>query len=480
MNYMERGNGQLFTKPCKVFMVGIKGTGMCALAEILVDRGYSVSGCDVKDRFYTDEILEKLPLTVHEGFQRMLADGDTDMVVYSAAYSREKTPVLRAFDEAGISMISYTEALGELSRLSVSAAVAGVHGKTTTTAIAGALAQAFSLDATVIVGSGVAGFNGRSTYSGGTAALIAETCEYKRHFLLYSPRFLLVTGIELDHQDYYQDFDDIFSAFVAFAQKLPLSGRLVFCADDPGASRLAEVMAKNRPDIVSIPYGFTADGPFAVVNQSYTGGKNCFRLEGYEADFHLKIPGIHTVLDAAGALALVLLLAGEQGKPAGTEDIQRGFDGFAGTRRRSEIIGEAAGILIMDDYGHHPTAVKTTLKGLRQAYPGRRIIVDFMSHTYSRTAALLDDFAQAFGSADMVILNRIYASAREEFSGTITGEDLYKQTCRYHEQVRYVPEPEDALPMLLDELKSGDLFVTMGAGDNFRLSHRLYKEIQEN
>jgi UDP-N-acetylmuramate--alanine ligase len=241
------------------------------------------------------------------------------------------------------------------------------------------------------------------------------------------------------------------------------------------------IISSLRPDLRFYPYGFSAEGDFRISSHRQVSGRQLFRLDKFkDRDFAINVPGKHNVLNSAAAAALMTMMADDEKLDTDVESgISSGLLKFKGTKRRSEIIGQSKGILIMDDYGHHPAAIKTTIDGLRDFYPDRRIIVDFMSHTYSRTQALLDDFSDAFGSADLVLLHKIYASAREA-AGTVTGRDLYKKTCEHHSNVKYFEEVMDAHGFLEEELMSGDLLVTMGAGDNWKLGYRLYRELNED
>ena len=308
----------------------------------------------------------------------------------------------------------------------------------------------------------------------GNKGLIAETCEYRRHFLNVSPRWLVVTSIEPDHLDYYRDYDDILDAFTEYAMKLPKNGCLIYCADDPGASQLADKLREQRSDLRLLPYGFSADGDYGLRNYHVEGERLVVELSGFTQPLHLRIPGRHTALDAAAAAALVGVMGEDLGFAVDKEKLLSGCETFRGSKRRSEILGEVGGVLFMDDYAHHPTAIRTTLQGLRDFYPSRRIVVDFMSHTYSRTAALFDGFVSAFGDADELVLHDIYASAREE-AGEIRGENLYRKIKENHRFVRYYPDPMDCVDDLDLFLSPGDLFISMGAGNNWRVSHELYK-----
>lgn len=463
-----------------VHLTGIKGTGMAALAELLLSKGAEVSGSDVPEKFYTDEILTRLGVHYTEEFSAANLQPGTQLVVHSAAYDRSKNPELIRAAELGIPILSYPEALGLLSRLSDSTGVAGVHGKTTTTAMAGTILKRLGLPASVLVGSAVSSFGDSSTLSLGSRYFVAETCEYRRHFLSFDPSRILLTSVEPDHLDYFRDYDDILEAFKSYADKLHEDGTLIYCADDRGANEVAEHLRVNRPDVRLVPYGFAAPGRYRIVDVEQGAGRNSFRLDGVGDALELLIPGKHSILDAAGAAALCCVLwEAETGQEPGASEwakISDGLRDFRGSRRRSEIIGEANGVLVIDDYGHHPTAIRTTLAGLRSFYPGRRIIADFMSHTYSRTQALLEDFAGAFEDADIVILHKIYASARER-AGTVSGRDLFEATARRHPAVHYFEEVEDALPFCLENLTDGDLFVTMGAGNNWTLSRAVLHEL---
>ena len=464
-------------------MVGIKGTGMTALAEVLCRRGADVSGSDVPERFYTDEILRDLSVSVIEDFSADRLPDRVDRVIHSAAYRVDSHPQLQRARERGIPITTYPEALGALSADCFSVGVAGVHGKTTTSAMIGVLVQALGLPGSVIVGSAVAAFGGRSTLAQGEQFLVAETCEYQRHFLAFHPNAVVLTSVEPDHLDYYRDLADVESAFCDYLTRLPDGGTVIFCADDTGASEVVRRVAADRPDLHLCPYGESAEGRYWLHDLHESPGLLEFQVG--ERSLRLRVPGRHNALNAAAAVAVAdLLAAGFASRTAeGTTAAPAVADAlaaFAGTRRRAEIVGEAAGVLFMDDYAHHPTAIRTTLAGIRAFHPGRRLICDFMSHTYSRTAALLEDFAAAFGDADIVVLHRIYASARERFTGDISGRDLAEAMGRQHRDVRYYDNPDESAVPLSELLQPGDLFLTMGAGDNWRLGRQLLATLEES
>ncbi|AEJ19722.1 UDP-N-acetylmuramate--L-alanine ligase [Gracilinema caldarium] len=466
-----------------VHFVGIKGTGMCALAELFHRSGARVTGSDRSEQFYTDAILQELGIPYVETFSAENLPIDTDLVIYSAAYSPETNEELKAALSRSVPILKYTDALGAYSVRFDSSGIAGVHGKTTTTALTGTLLQGLALPAQILAGSAVGNFGGRSTLVLGNEFFVAETCEYRRHFLSFHPQRIVLTSVESDHQDYYPSYESIRDAFVEYVLLLPKGGELIYCADDRGACEVADLVHKERNDIVFIPYGFTADGIYRILSIQNEAERTLFSIQGLPVTFKLPVPGKHTVLNAVAALALTLsirkhYLGTELLDESTLEVLNKALESFKGSKRRSEIIGEAKGILIMDDYGHHPTAIKTTLEGLRAFYPQRRLVVSFMSHTYTRTAALLDEFADSLKAADVVILHKIYGSAREHYSGGVTGRTLYEKTRTFRDQVYYFDEIMDALPFLKQELRRGDLFVTLGAGDNWKLGKALYEELQ--
>lgn len=464
----------------RVHLVGIKGTGMAALAEILSARGARVTGSDTSETFYTDAVLRRLSIPFKEGFAEANLPVDTQLVIHSAAYRRDENPELLAASRLGIPTVLYPEALGLISGLCDASGISGVHGKSTTTALCGTILKAWGFPATVLVGTEVPGFGGRSTLVQGEKYLVAETCEYRRHFLNFHAQRIVITSVEPDHLDYFRDLEDILSAFEAYGKSLPSQGTLLYCADDPGASAAANRILKGRDDLAPVPYGRNASGAFRITDIRQGQGVSRFNLAGMGQRFSLRVPGDHTILNAAAALALAVRLWEKEHGGSAEPDLAAAaaaLEAFNGSRRRSEIVGEAGGVLFMDDYAHHPTAVEKTLAGIRAFHPGRRLIVDFMSHTYSRTRALLAEFGRCFGPADLVFLHRIYPSARETDAGAGLSEELHREVSRNHRGVTYIAEPADAVPFLKNVLSKGDVFVTMGAGDNWKIGRELFRAL---
>ena len=476
---------KIFHPGASAYIVGIKGTGACALAELMYNAGMKVSGSDGGEVFYTDAVLKALEIPYYESFDAAHIRDDFDVVIHSAAYSAETNPELAEAARRSLPVLSYPEALGAWSAAFDSAGIAGVHGKTTTAAITGALMRGAGLPARILAGSAVADFNGRSTLSLGNKYFIAETCEYRRHFLAFHPRRVILTAVESDHQDFFPTYESIRDAFVEYCRRVPPGGELIYCADDPGASEVARIIEKEDRGIILIPYGFDAPGPWRIGSYRVENEQALFDIAAFPGELAIRVPGRHEALNAAAALALTSVLVKKEfgaGAAGGWNEerrqgVRKALAEFRGSKRRSEIIGEAGGIVFMDDYGHHPTAIGVTLGGLKSFYPARRLVVSFMSHTYSRTAALLDDFARSLSSADALFLHKIYASAREQYTGGVNGKTLYEKVKELRlnaDNVFYVDEPLDAIEPVKKILRPGDLFVTLGAGNNWPLGIELF------
>lgn len=463
--------------------MGIKGTGMSALAEILTDREARITGSDGPERFYTDRILRDLRIPYWESFDAGRIDSDIRLVIHSAAYDRSENPELVAAAARGIPILTYPEALGLLSESSDASGVSGTHGKTTTVALAGTILKGWDIPATVLAGSEVESFGSRSTLILGRKYFVAETCEYRRHFLHFHPQRIVVTGVEADHLDYFKNLEDVLSAFLSYCMNLPGSGQLIINHDDRGAREVESRVRENRSDVEIIPYGKTATGMYRIEEIETGPGETLLRLSGLPEPLILKIPGAHSAYNATAALALSTCMLKQVGRGLTADAVHamtKGIASFRGSKRRSEILGIAKDVLFIDDYGHHPTEISSTLAGLKSFYPGRRIVVDFMPHTYSRTKALLAEFGTCFSDAAVVVLHRIYSSAREKSDGSVDGTTLFREVSRRHPQVVFFEEPGESFAFLESTLKPGDLFVTMGAGDNWRVGRELFGRMSKD
>jgi len=466
----------------RVHMVGIKGTGMTALAQLLVSKGVILTGSDVEETFYTDEILKKLYVPVYL-FNYENIKSDIKLIIYSAAYNFEENEELKRAVELKIPMLSYTKALGEFSLSRYSCGVCGVHGKTTTTGMVGTILRELGLPATVLTGSEVPSFDSSCVMMGGDKYFVAETCEYKKNFLSFHPKEIILTSIEEDHQDCYPTYNDIITAFLTYIDSLPDMGRVFYCIDDKGAKEAVDISFSSRPDLIFTSYGKEALGDFRLKIEGIRNERLYFSLSGFAGEFFIQVPGEHNALNATAAIALSISLLKKEKDEITIEDlglIRRAISSYRGAKRRFELIGMEQNIIILDDYAHHPTAIKALLKGLKEFYPKRRIIASFMPHTYSRTVALLDDFAASFDIADIVILHKIYSSAREHYSGMVDGKTLFEKTKKQKRGVYYFEEVLDALPFLLQNIRGGDLFISIGAGDNWRLGGALLEKLKNS
>lgn len=511
----------IFPKDLKgyhIHFVGIKGTGMSALVEICYNRGAIITGSDVPDSFYTDKILEKLNINPFTEFSAKNISDDIQLVVYSSAYKLDINPDLIEAKKRNIPTMLYSDALGEISHSCYSCGIAGVHGKTTTTGLTGTILKALDLPAQVLAGSIIPSFSpeteGSCTLSNGHKYFVAETCEYQRHFMAFSPKKIILTSVESDHQDYYPTFKDIQNAFLDYISLLPEGGELIYCNDDVGATETACLASIKRPDIKLTPYGqsahkegdSTTPSDFSIIFGNCVDGEQFFTLAGINTWFSLKVPGKHMVLNATAAISLCLSLLCLQYNVEHFSElpqevlvnaltkIEHSLPNFSGAKRRSEIIAKVVdnntNTIFVDDYAHHPTALKTTIAGFKKFYPKRIIIVDFMSHTYSRTKALLENFSKAFEDADEVILHKIYGSARESEgnvgnNGKTLDEEFFELTHSSHKNVKYFSEVKDATSYVVQRLckkaednKDGYLFITMGAGDNWKLTNYVLEELK--
>lgn len=478
MGVYELSSFSMLSKEKKIHMVGIKGTGMCALAEFLHHEGFSISGSDTTETFYTDEILKKINI-VPTVFSENNIESDIQLVIYSAAYG-ENNPEIKKAKLLNIPLKSYPEMLGLLSENRFSAAICGVHGKTTTTGMAGSITKALQLPAAVIAGSAITAFNNSSVLHEGNKYLIAETCEYRRHFLNYAPSIIVLTSVETDHQDYYPDYASIRDGFIEFCMKLPHNGILIYCRDDYGAHDVAQIIKTKRSDIVIISYGFSSSADVKITKYYIEECKQYFSLNTHKnIEFCITIPGTHSVLNATAALLVNSYIYSKEKNTAPRDhelhNVINALSQFSGAKRRSEFLGVFNNIALYDDYGHHPTAILKTIRGFKDFFPEKRLVVDFMSHTYSRTKALFNEFAHAFMDADIIITHKIYASAREPNDLQISGKHLADAIAQTGKIVYFFEEPLDAVPFLANFLKSGDIFITMGAGNNWQVGTELIK-----
>ena len=452
----------------QVHFVGIGGSGMSGIAEVLLNLGYQVSGSDQK-RSAVTERLQKLGARVFEGHAAGNV-ADAQVVVTSTAVRADNPEVVQARRQ-GLPVIPRAEMLAELMRLKYGVAVAGSHGKTTTTSMVAMVLDKGGLDPTVVVGGRV-GTLGSGARLGKGEFMVAEADESDRSFLKLSPTMAIVTNIDREHMDTYKDLADVQEAFLNFVNKVPFYGAAVLCLDDPavqdilprverrvvtyGVSRQAEVAAR---DVVLSPMGST-----------YTACSGNAVLGTIE----LHVPGHHNVLNSLAAVAVGLDL----GVPFAA--VQEGLAAFTGVDRRFQVRGEAGGITVIDDYGHHPTEIRATLETLRGRAGTRRTVVLFQPHRYTRTQALWDDFCRAFHLADLVVIMDVYPAGEEPIDG-INAETLADAIGRKgHRHVVYGGDMRAAVEHLLGEVREGDVVLTLGAGSVWTAGDELLRRRAES
>ncbi len=457
-----------------VHLVGIGGSGMSAIAWVLLGRGFVVSGSDLRRSRLTDE-LEAAGVTFFLGHAAANVQGAETVVVSSAI--PPTNPELAAAGEAGIPVLKRAEFLGHLMVDHLGIAIAGTHGKTTTTGMVAEILIHAGMDPTVILG-GALPSSGRSGRAGLGLPFLVEADEYDHMFLGLRPRIAVITNIEHDHPDLFPTSDDYQGAFRQFASLVPLGGTLVGCLDDPGVRKLVDQMPAN---VNVIGYGLSRGEASGTVGRwmsavemrpNPSGGFDFLVTFGGETLglLRLRVPGQHNVRNALAAVAVALTM----NVPFAIT--REALAAFGGISRRFQLVGEVADVTVVDDYAHHPTEIRATLAAARQHYPGRRIWAVWQPHTFSRTQLLLEEFASAFADADRVVALDIYRS-REAFTTDIdTGAVVAKMT---HPYARYVGKREDAAAYILDRVRRGDVILTLGAGDSDEVGRWILDGLQD-
>jgi UDP-N-acetylmuramate--alanine ligase len=456
-----------------IHMIGIKGAGMTALAELLTKQGVIVTGSDTKEIFFTDSILKKLGIDYKEGFSATNIPDKAKAIIYSTAYSKEKNPELAAAFAGNVPVLSYPQALGLLTKEKLTLAVCGTHGKTTTSALLAETLKSTGVDPSAIVGSRIMNWEGNALFGSGEY-LVLEADEYQNKLAEYTPFGVILTSIDYDHPDFFPDRESYEKVFRDFVMRIPKHGVLVYCHDHASVAKIAEVATCRK-----ISYGFLEGAEYQmseyipaemgfIVDPDVP--KQTFRVTHADQDlgvFRLKLAGEHNALNATAVLTLCAHLKQDM------ERLRRAFEKFSGTERRFEYIGERYGALVYDDYAHHPEEIRATLKAFRELYPERRLRVIFHPHTFSRTKALLSDFAQSFDAADEVHVLDIYGSAREE-QGGVSSQELVNGINRFISgKAIYAPSQTELISLLEKTMGRQDVIVTLGAGNVWEISHAL-------
>jgi len=453
----------MFAKAQRVHFIGIGGIGMSGIAEILLNMGYAVSGSDLRRSSITER-LASLGAIVFEGHAAANVIG-SGVVVASSAVNGHNPEVIEARAQK-IPVIQRAEMLAELMRLKYGIAVAGMHGKTTTTSMIATVLAAGNLDPTVVVGGRIDAM-GSNARLGKSQYLVAEADESDRSFLKLSPILAVVTNLDREHMDCYRDMADVENAFVEFIDRVPFYGSCVACIDDP---LLAAILPRVRRRVFT--YGTSTKADF-VVRMLPPAPEALSRFEvvadgNVLGPFTLHVPGRHNVLNATAAVAIATQL---EMKP---ETIALGLQSFRGVDRRFQIKGCERGVTVVDDYGHHPTEIRATLQAARDCNY-RHIHVIFQPHRFSRTRDLMDEFATAFDAADSVAMLDIYAASEEPIPG-ITAEALVKAIAR--KSVEYASSSEDAMDRVIARAGEGDVILTMGAGNVSQLAPQVLARLR--
>ncbi|MDT7602807.1 MAG: UDP-N-acetylmuramate--alanine ligase [Acidobacteriota bacterium] len=460
----------MFRRIQHVHLVGIGGIGMSGIAEVLCNLGFRVSGSDLKRSGVTDRLVE-LGVEFREG-HRAENVGDAQVVVRSTAV-RDDNPEVVAARELSVPVIPRAEMLAELMRLKLyTVAVAGSHGKTTTTSMVGMVLGKGGLDPTVVVG-GVVGAFGSNARLGKSDLMVVEADESDRSFLMLAPTFAVVTNIDREHMDYYADMEDMHDCFTKFVNKVPFYGAAVLCLDDPHVQMVIPHVKRRR-----ITYGLSAQADISAHGiryaESFGSTFTVWRGSEVVGDVTLRVPGLHNVYNALAAVAIGFEL------DIPFDEIAQGLQEFTGVNRRFQNKGEVGGVLVVDDYAHHPTEIRATLSAAKISSAGRRMVVLFQPHRYTRTKDQMDEFARSFNNADVLLITDIYAASEDPIEG-ITAESLTEAVKRYgHKNVFYVGGLDTAVKALLSEARPGDMVFTLGAGNVVSAGEQLVELLKRN
>lgn len=457
----------MFRHVKRIHFIGIGGIGMSGIAEVLCNLGFVVSGSDIKKSKNTDR-LEAQNIRIYEGHAAENV-GDAQVVVYSSAVRENNPEVIRA-KELGIPVIPRAEMLAELMTLKPYAvAISGTHGKTSTTSMVATILGHAGIDPTTVVG-GVVDTLGSNARLGGSDWFVTEADESDRSFLMLYPTIAVVTNIDKEHMESYKGMDDVVQCFTDFVNKVPFFGAAIICLDDPNVQLIIPHIKRRR-----VTYGLTAQADISGhkirYNDSFGSSFTVWKGSEILGDIELPVPGQHNVYNALAATAVALELE------IPFEKIAEAFVHFKNANRRFQFKGEIDGITVVDDYGHHPTEILATLSAAKNSAGGRRSVVVFQPHRFSRTQELMDEFALAFNNADVLYVLDIYAASEDPIDG-ITADVLTNNIRKYgHKNAHYLGDIDTAAEKVVPNLMSGDLVITLGAGNVTRLSEEILNRL---
>jgi len=431
---------------------------MSGIAEILLDQGFNITGSD-KTKTSVTERLEMLGATIFEGHRAKNIPSDTDILVYSSAVPIDN-PEVKEAEKRAIPVVRRAEMLAEVMRLKFGIGIAGTHGKTTTTSMVSSVLIEGDLDPTVIVGGKLSALGGTNARLGQGEFIVVEADEYDRSFLALMPTIVVLTTMEEDHMDIYKDFEDIRSAFAQFANKVPFYGFIVICADEVSLRSIIPEMKKKK----MVTYGIKHQADLMAKNLRYRQNLSIFDLiykNKNLGEIKIKVPGRHNISNSLAAIAVGL------GLDIPMDKIKKGIENFTGVYRRWEMKGERNGVVVYDDYAHHPTECAASIEGAKGGWKNRVICV-FQPHLYSRTKDLYKEFANSLISADILIITDVYPARETPIRG-ISGELIAKEAIRLGHKETFYLKNKEKVPDFLNRIAiRGDMVVTMGAGDIYK------------
>ena len=460
----------MFRHVKRIHFIGIGGIGMSGIAEVLCNLGFIVTGSDVKKSKNTERLETIFGVGIAEG-HRAENVGSAQVVVYSSAVKEDNPEVVFA-KESGIPVIPRAEMLAELMTLKPYAvAVSGTHGKTSTTSMIATVLGHAGFDPTTVVG-GVVDTLGSNAKLGASDWFVTEADESDRSFLMLYPTIAVVTNIDKEHMESYKGMEDVIQCFTDFVNKVPFYGAAIICLDDPNVQLLIPQIKRRR-----VTYGLTAQADVSATdlryNDSFGSTFTVSKGEKSLGEIYLPVPGKHNVYNALAATAVAL----EMDVPF--DKIVEAFAGFSNANRRFQLKGEVGGVMVVDDYGHHPTEVVATLSAAKNSSGGKRTVVVFQPHRYSRTKELMNEFGVAFNNADVLFLLDIYAASEQPIEG-VTAEILADNIKKFgHKNVSYIGSIESAASKVIGSLNAGDLVITLGAGSITGLSDEILTALKE-
>jgi UDP-N-acetylmuramate--alanine ligase len=454
----------MFEEKNKFHFVGVGGIGMSSLAKFLFMEGKKVSGSDILESESLDDLREK-GLQICVGHKSEMVDENVDMLVYSTAVPEDNVERSRA-RELGVPELSRAEFLGEISKMYSTVVVTGTHGKSTTTAMLGLMLEAGGLDPTVLVGSFVSSFKEKNLRVGKSKLFVVEGCEYQANMLKLHPEMIVLTNIEKDHLDYYRDLDHIKETFATFIGSLTNAGKLIYNANDKVTSEL----------LVDDGIGFGIDGgEYSGSDREVVSGEQVFEMKKKGellGKIKMVLPGEHNVMNALAATTAAMELG------VTFETCQKVLESFYGIWRRFERIGKFNGADVISDYGHHPTAIESTVQGAREFFPKKRIVLCFQPHQHSRTKELLEDFVLTLKLADETVVAEIYGVAGRSEEDQVSSKDIVEKVLENdgYAQIEYAENFKAAEEILKKVVKKKDVLIIMGAGDIDEFARGLVKE----